>query len=181
MNGKTPGCGKWSHFSLYSGSFNFSSSDGWIVSNWPICCSMSHHMWGRQSAALDLCNHSLERIWLLSSQAIVCLCSWNSRGISWTQCTLCKITEQLIWKRKHLLAQSQYWHRYQTCHIRLTLHVCEPMFILESWGDGCTVTCEKATKPGTTVQDCVSALASDASHDIFKEILQQGKLFLSSS
>ena len=105
MNGKTPGCRKWSHFSLYSGSFNFSSSDGLIVSNWPICCSMSHHMWRRQSGVLDLCNHSLERIWLLSSQAIVCLCSWNSRGISWTQCTLCKITEQLIWKRKHLLTQ----------------------------------------------------------------------------
>ena len=178
MNGKTPGGRKWTHFSLYSASFNFSSSNGWIVTNWPISCSMSHHMWGRQSVVLDLCNHSLERIWLLSSEAIVCLCSWNSRGISWIECTLCKITEQLILKRKHLLAQSPYWHCNQMCHITLTLHVCEPTFTLESRRDGCVVTCEKAIKPLTTVQDCVSPLLSDTSHDIFKEILGQGQLFL---
>ena len=54
-----------------------------------------------------------------------------------------------------------------------TLYVYELTSIWGGKGDGGGVAGEKAEKPVTTVQDCVSTFVSMTSLDIFKETLGQ--------
>ena len=98
----------------------------------------------------------------------------NSRLVSRIKCwglTFLQTIDKFAFVR--VIAYITFWFFYKTCHITVKLHVYDLTFISWGAGDCGEIIADKAAKPVTTDQDCVSTFVSAKPLDIFKEASEQ--------